>query len=34
MHITLHHAVIAALLALALAATPALIRPFDRVRTA
>jgi hypothetical protein len=34
MHITLHHVVIAALIALALAATPALIRPLDRGLTA
>jgi hypothetical protein len=30
MHITMHHVVIADLVALALAATPALIRPLDR----
>ena len=34
MHITLHHVVIAAPIALALAATPALIRPLDRGLTA
>jgi hypothetical protein len=34
MHITLQHAVVAALGALALAATPALIRPLDRRRPA
>lgn len=34
MHITLQPAVIAALVALALAATPALLRPIDRVRNA